>query len=104
MSLLLPFSGAGGGVIPPVVQPPYLGDAYLYDSPSGSLGSGTVFPGPNQGSPSGTVAGGTILPGPNQGSATGSTSGGTVQPDPNQGSATGSTTGGTILDPDQVYD
>lgn len=84
--LLLLFSGAPASSAP-VVELPYQGDLYQYDS-AGGIGS---------------IAGGTVLIGPNQSSATGSVAGGTVVPGPNQGSPTGSTTGGTIIEPDTIY-
>ena len=85
----IPFQlGLDTGVAPPVVELPYQGDAYIYDSAGAT----------------GTVTGGTILDGPNQSSPTGSVTGGTIQPGPNQSSATGSISGGTVLPSDTIYD
>ena len=76
--------GAGADVGP--VELPYQGDAYRYDSSSGT----------------GSIAGGTVLMGPNQGSAAGSTGSGTVIAGPNQGSPTGPISGGTVLPPESI--
>lgn len=85
----IPFQlGVSAGVVPPVVTPPYQGDAYYYDSAGGT----------------GSITGGTVQPSPNQDSPIGSVSGGTIQPGPNQNSPTGTITGGTVLPSETIYD
>jgi len=75
-------AGLDGTLPVPPTEPPFIGDAYIYDSaaPIGSVSGGTMQPGPNQSSPIGSVSGGTVQSGPNQSSPTGSVSGGTVLP------------------------
>lgn len=60
----IPFQlGISAGIIPPPVDVPYQGDAYIYDmaSGTGSIVGGTILDGPTQDSPTGSISGGTVI-------------------------------------------